>query len=341
MPRISSVKNMTIAKGPALQNASKYRVRYPSRSRSNNSSSNKSSTAPKKTYSTSQPLGSIDPFIQKIMADYENKFNEAKKSNEDRYDEGKYGHQSIYDDAKSRLDGLYKEIESGYAKGKSGALALAENQGITARKDISRTANSQRSRVHQDLVNSGLSGTTIKGSMDSGIARRESDSYTNLNEKLLQNKLNIHDKYSLNYLKDKAAIGQNTVNTLSRLGGNKINFIERREDSYPNQQNLMNFLAQYGKNKQGAGSSLASKGYGNKTFSINRADPSKIKKGNHTGFRRPRPMTKLSVPSRSRINSYGVQIPNAALSASTRSLAGGNVSKYGKVAYKPFSNYRR
>lgn len=120
-------------------------------------------------------------------------------------------YQTSYDEAKAVNEQRYAEILKGYEDRYSGALVDLEGLGEQGTKDIQTAYQKLSASTSQGLINTGLHSTTIAPSMQRGVARGETDALARLNEQIRREK-----------------IGYTTG-----LSGEKLAFQERREDTYP------------------------------------------------------------------------------------------------------------
>lgn len=140
--------------------------------------------------------------------------------------------QDAYDEAKATNEARYNDILGQYGDRYDRNMGYVEGMGTQERADINTQWNNERSAVGQDMVSRGLTGTTIKPSMEMGVERQRTAALGRLNDRLLQQKLYAD----------------------MQLSGDKLGFMERREDEYPDP----NLLAQLAQNYGQSGASTAS-----------------------------------------------------------------------------------
>jgi hypothetical protein len=124
--------------------------------------------------------------------------------------------------AKQANEQRYQDLVKGYKDRISNAMTSLEGYGNAARADLSQAYAGAASANQQQLVNSGLSGSTVATTTRTGDARREQEALNRLNEGINQQKLGYQ----------------------TQLSGDLLGLIERKEDTYPN----LNMLAQLGQN---------------------------------------------------------------------------------------------
>ena len=155
-----------------------------------------------------------------LTAAYDVKHAEATAANEERYADilGQYG----------------TTVEGATARGPE-TLQFDESQfaglGDQAKKDIYQTYTNLNAANTQNLVSSGLAGTTARGAIQSNTARGQANALGTLNEGLRREQIG--------YQSDIDKFNASTRNTYSQyldsLTAQKLSFMERREDDYPDQ----------------------------------------------------------------------------------------------------------
>jgi len=123
-------------------------------------------------------------------------------------------------EAKQANEQRYQDLVAGYKERLGNAMKGLEGYGTSARADLSESYAGAASANQQQLVNSGLSGSTVATTTRTGDARREQEALNRLNESINQQKLGYQ----------------------TQLSGDLLGLVERKEDTYPN----MNLLAQLG-----------------------------------------------------------------------------------------------
>jgi hypothetical protein len=116
----------------------------------------------------------------------------------------------------------------------TGGMKLLEGLGESARKDIKTEFGNVASEARQNLMNRGLTGTTITSSVESGIAEREVNAIDQLNESLRTEKLNWQsmlsadflnnmDKWMMTGLNFDTSMGQGVYNAFASGASDRIN----------------------------------------------------------------------------------------------------------------------
>ncbi len=112
----------------------------------------------------------------------------------------------------------YGDILGGYRERYGEAMGLLEGQGAQQRKDLERQYKNAQAAGMQQAVSSGLGGTLRSPLLQLGYERQYADAAARLEEGLRRERLGYQ----------------------TQLSGDALQFMERREDSYPYMQDLMN-----------------------------------------------------------------------------------------------------
>ena len=155
--------------------------------------------------------------------------------------EGLYGeYQKNYEEAKAANEARYAELQQGYAGLEAEMMGLTEGQGQSARNRIAEGQESLVGQGMQDLVTSGLYGTSLQQGVRTGAARVAGEQNLALDESLAQQKLGI----------------------LGNVRGNALGMVERREDTYPDMNMLLQLAQMYGNYGNTSGGTAATPGLG-------------------------------------------------------------------------------
>lgn len=142
-----------------------------------------------------------DPATQ-MLTEYQKAYDEARKANEARYGEILAGYKDRYVQAMKGLEGL----------------------GNTEKGAIADRFKSNVSKISQDMVSRGLSGTTVLPSMVMGADKLQGKELGALNERLQQQRLGYQ----------------------TGLSKEMLDFMERRDDTYPQSQEYINLAMALG-----------------------------------------------------------------------------------------------
>jgi len=129
-----------------------------------------------------------------------------------KFEEAKTANESRYNDILQGFDSLYNNTMSGL-----------ENMGDFAKKDLNSSYDKALAQGTQGLVNAGMANSTILPSVNLNNAKQRSDSLGGLNETLRREKLGY----------------------MNNITNNKLGFMERRTDAYPDQNMYMSLINKY------------------------------------------------------------------------------------------------
>lgn len=129
-----------------------------------------------------------------------------------------------FEEAKAANESRYQDILGGYNKSKEDAIGTIQAMGAQERADIEQNAKNRYAQVQQDTTSRGLTGTTILPTLQAGVNR---DSLAEQGR-----------------LADRMRSLQ--VNTQMSTDRDRLGFMERREDVYPDMSSYMNLMSQYG-----------------------------------------------------------------------------------------------
>lgn len=132
--------------------------------------------------------------------------------------------QSAYDSAKNANEQRYGEILQGYDDRYSNAMSGLQGMGQAELAEIQRAYGVTGSHQQQALVNSGLSSTSVRPAVMQQNASAMARAMSLVNERLQNQHLNLQ----------------------TALSGDKLSFMERREDEYPDMGFYLELLKQAG-----------------------------------------------------------------------------------------------
>lgn len=142
-------------------------------------------------------------------------------------------YQKAYDEAKQANEQRYSQILGGFDTLYSDTMSGLDTMGQQGRKDVSAGYNKAFSQGMQGLVSAGMANSTIVPSVSLNNARGREDAVNRLNEMLRREKLGY----------------------MNNITGNKLSFMERREDNYPDVNLYSSLMNNYG-------NSIGNIGYG-------------------------------------------------------------------------------
>ena len=139
--------------------------------------------------------------------------------------EGLYGeYQKNYEEAKGANEARYQELKTGYGNLEGEMMGLTAGMGDTARARAADGRERQVGQGMQDLVTSGLYGTSMQQGVRSGAERVYNEAMGSIDEGVNAQKLGV----------------------LGNVRGNALGMIERRQDTYPDMGLLMQLAQMYG-----------------------------------------------------------------------------------------------
>lgn len=129
-----------------------------------------------------------------------------------------------FNEAKQANEQRYGQILGGYDTLYNDTMTGLEGMGDAARKDVNTGYNRAFSQSMQGLVNAGMANSTILPSVSLNNARQKTDALSSLNEMLRREKLGY----------------------MNNITNSKLNFMERREDTYPDLSLYTSLMNNYG-----------------------------------------------------------------------------------------------
>jgi hypothetical protein len=133
-------------------------------------------------------------------------------------------YEKAFNEAKQANEQRYGQILGGYDTLYNDTMAGLEGMGDAARKDVNTGYNRAFSQSMQGLVNAGMANSTILPSVSLNNTRQRTDALNSLNEMLRREKLGY----------------------MNNITNNKLNFMERREDTYPDLNLYTSLMNSYG-----------------------------------------------------------------------------------------------
>ena len=133
-------------------------------------------------------------------------------------------YEKAFNEAKQANEQRYSQILGGYESLYNDTMTGLEGMGDAARKDVNSGYNKAFSQSMQGLVNSGMANSTILPSVSLNNARQRTDALNSLNETLRREKLGY----------------------MNNITNNKLQFMERREDTYPDLNLFTSLMNNYG-----------------------------------------------------------------------------------------------
>ena len=138
-----------------------------------------------------------------VMGEYQRAFNEAKGANEGRYGEILQG---------------YDKMSGAYDASLNNARGIVNTLGAQEASDIRGDYSAAGATAQQRLVDQGMANTTVAPTLAAGNLRNQNADLGRLNERLGRERLGV-----------EADFGRKSIQNY----GDKMNFMERRTDAYP------------------------------------------------------------------------------------------------------------
>jgi hypothetical protein len=189
------------------------------------------------------------PIGQRLLRDVQNQANTAKAANEQRYDAILNRDQPAMQQAmRQQLMAQYPNMKpemidkmladprrvaefqaqnpqfGGYRDRYTRGMGYLRGAGEQARKDINTDYQNLNNKTQMNLAQRGLDSSTISGSMAAGVERQRQDSVGRLNEQLRKEYMDAD----------------------ARLSGDTLSFMERRNDTYPDQMQIADLMMKFG-----------------------------------------------------------------------------------------------
>jgi hypothetical protein len=133
-------------------------------------------------------------------------------------------YQSAQDEARAANEERYKNILAGYDDRWNRAMGQLEGVGNQQREDMNRRYDNNKGEIAQSLVARGMSNSTVKDNIEAGNERERNQASNRLEEALTRERL-----------------GYDTG-----LQGDLLQFMERRNDTYPDLNQLLQLAQMMG-----------------------------------------------------------------------------------------------
>lgn len=177
---------------------------------------------------------------------YQRAQEEAKAANEQRYQDILSGYQNRSNEFQQRQSGNTDDVLTGYENRYQRGMDLLSGLGTQEKRDIDESYQKLGASNQQDMVNRGLTGTTIMPTMRSGIERERQDALSRVNERLQREQLLADAGLSGDALgAQERMYGQGLAGYMGATG-DTLGFAERRSDTYPDFNQLLGLAQQYG-----------------------------------------------------------------------------------------------
>lgn len=181
-----------------------------------------------------------------LPGSYLDAYNEARAANEQRYEDILTGYQDRSNQYQENAAGLRDDVLNGYDARYQRGMQNLEGLGNQEKIDVQRQFGELAAANQQDLVNRGLTGTTIMPTMRQGILREQTDALSRINERLQNQRLGLDASLSGDGLSAQERLGQSILSGTAGMQGDTLQFAERRSDTYPDFNQLAALAQSYG-----------------------------------------------------------------------------------------------
>lgn len=167
--------------------------------------------------------------------------NDPNYSGYNKYGSGLAGqYQKAYAEAKSANEQRYADILGGYQQRQQAAMSALEGLGTAERAALQKQFGEAASRQSASLIGRGLGGTSVASSVAAKMATSQQESMDQLNERLTRERLGYQ----------------------TGLSGDTLGFQERREDAYPDLNQMLMLAKLKGQTGAQSGYGLGSMPWG-------------------------------------------------------------------------------
>lgn len=214
------------------------------------------------------PEGGFTP--EWMIQQYNDAYGKATAANEQRYGDilGQYGSligqtnqgiQQFGNDLMQQAQTAGGQLLGGYDDRYKRNMDYLANAGQQEGSDIRAQYAAQGNNMEQGLRDRGMAGTTVQNSLRAGNTREQTNALGRLNERVNQQRVQADTQLSGDKLNAQSGLdqsmqslanqlGQYAINTNQNLTQDKLGFMERREDAYPELGQYASLLQNYAAN---------------------------------------------------------------------------------------------
>jgi len=183
---------------------------------------------------------------ERLASEYQTAYDEAKATNLARYEDilKQYGTRygtAVEDLAKSRED-----ITGRLASTREDVLGGLEGLGEAEKSDIRRTYAQSGSQAAQNLISSGLHSTTISPAVQRQNVEAMQRTLGRTEENLRREKLGYISNLGAQEVSALQGLSSRELGYTTGLSREKLDFMERRTDEYPEQNTYLQLMQQLG-----------------------------------------------------------------------------------------------
>ena len=150
-------------------------------------------------------------------------------------DEAKLANETRYADILKGYGSLQNSVTSQLQNRQDTSMNMLKDMGNQEAADISTRWNSEAGKGAQGLIDSGFYGTTVLPTMRAGYGMLKEADLSRMNERLQNQRVSTYGQMS-----------GDVANTTSNLGSNRLGFMERRNDTYPDMGMYADLMQKYG-----------------------------------------------------------------------------------------------
>lgn len=186
---------------------------------------------------------------------YQKAYEEARKANEDRYNQINAGYEQNYGNAMDWQGRSANNLINQYDERYNRNMDTAAGLGAQELKDIQDRFTAERGSAEANMIDRGIGNTTIRPSVLGGVTRNESDALGGALDRINRLKLQTDMALSGDSLANQQGLHGERLGLMTELPQRQLDFMERRTDSYPDMDQLLNLALRYGnaEGQQGQG----------------------------------------------------------------------------------------
>lgn len=194
----------------------------------------------------SLPVFNADGSInrQNVMANYENAYRSANQANEARYGDIITGYGQRIGDVTAGNNQLISAQQKLY----DDTMREAAGLGLQEQSDLRQDWDKQAAQADDRMRRMGLAGTTVMPTMSAGVEKQKQADMSRLNERLQRERLGMMTDLGQRVNTAKA----NALQQTDTIKGDRLNFMERREDMQPDMGMYAQLMTQAGNGNGGS-----------------------------------------------------------------------------------------
>lgn len=175
---------------------------------------------------------------QALSDEYQRAQDEAKAENERRYQDILQGYTDVTSDSAGRWADTMAGLDKRYEARLKETQKLLKNAGASEAADIRQGWANRESQGMSDLVSRGLTGTTIRPTMQMGYQREMNADLGRLRDRLRDQQANVYGTMTGQQIGTAQQVGMTGASAADQWAANRLGFMENRTDSYPDYNQL-------------------------------------------------------------------------------------------------------